>query len=103
MLSVGCVLHNWLGNFCVGVILSGGTTTHYPLPTTHYPLPTTHYPLPNNQELGGRSSEGGSRREDLGLFAVAGRLPLLGVLRLVWAAESWLRRNSDFAFFSLAI
>ncbi len=87
------------------------------LPTTHYPLPTTHYPLPNNQELGGRSSEGGSRREelggrsseggsrreDLGLFAVAGRLPLLGVLRLVWAAESWLRRNSDFAFFSLAI
>ncbi len=39
---------------------------YYPLPTTHYPLPTTHYPLPNNQELGGRSSEGGSRREDLG-------------------------------------
>ena len=39
----------------------------------------------------------------VGLFAVAGRLPLWGVLRLVWAAESWLRRNSDFAFFSLAI
>ena len=28
----------------------------------------------------------------VGLFAVAGRLPLWGVLRLVWAAESWLWR-----------